>query len=934
MFFCRHHLLRAPVQRHFAALAISRNSSRLAALSASHIRPRHAGLSRTTSSLPPRSSGDPSSQDTQSTSQPEDEHGLSTDTSEPPPQSSSSQLPASSGVAGAEAEQQDSPEPLTEPPATESPTSTTSETESTKEHPPARDPLPDDPIEAYLIVRSRGEPALIAYGSERYIKAIWRAVHEKRSDVLFSLVEDAIHITDVRDGKTRGRIVIEVLFQTLSVTPTLRMEHVLSLLRCLQRNGQARYLRTSIRTTLAWWLSRLPPDERDGEILDILVPLLLEKMGPLTNTSVIKAPWASSSLESTDEGTGVPRVLWPLFQIAVRLVLLGRRTQASELLAHLVNRQCIHPEAITATDLSSLDLLYVVLSVSVRTCMRFGWFTRASSLLNSAVHHQEKISPPMGQLIEDWLTMALDRPRDQDLKMAASMMILIFQRATEDYVLSSQCLLDFYDTAIEKEPELVQVVYGHSREVQHHSYPPPRDTTLVRMTEFFDSKSHNVHLARVLATQVMDEHISLLPQVRPRFIMHVARLGFSTQARALWERFATGEDGIYIYGHAPLMLRMVSLFMRNAKYMRWRLTKKQHAGKRVDRDGENLERWLSDDQKDSYTTTSQPKRRTGAEDDPQPPDMLYSTPPPHARPSSATSRVDYRPETPPYGFPDLSEQELLEREEDYRRFAGRVFDAFYEAMLPLETAEHYNINAIVRGSLIVERGTMPMDVLLFMKQRKLKMDMRDVNVALSAIAKYNARKGAEYIERLVEHGLQPDAVSFGTVIHWAARRRQGALVQSLIRRAAELGCKTLDYKTLSSLLHTAVRGGLLEDDSPDAVLEFAEQTLDSMLEQRVIPTPRVAHNALIAALRAEQPLKAYQFWQRYMKNSVEWTDPQQERIRSVLKQKIEEHQRVGWLNARKAHVMLLDLNDPDLSFSGPRFGGPKSQRTTDAQRKG
>ncbi|KAL7280200.1 hypothetical protein ACG7TL_006619 [Trametes sanguinea] len=903
---------------------------------------RHAELSRAKSSLPPRSTGDLSSSDTRSASQAEGERESSTDTSGRYPQSNDSQPPATTGAASTEVEKQDPSVPFTESSASESPPSPLSQTGSMEERRSKRDPLPEDPIQAYLLTRSRGEEALCRFSSDDYIKAIWRSVHTQQADVLLSLVEDAIRITDVRNSKVRGRIVIEVLFQTLSVSRTLRIEHVLSLLRCLKRNNQARFLMTSTRTTLAWWLSKQPMDERDGEALEILMPLLVEKLGALANTDLIKSDWASHSLESTDDGVAVPRILWPLFQLAMRLVLLDRRTQASELLTHLVNRQCIDPDAIAATDLSSLDLLYVVLSVTVRTCMKFGWFTRASALLNMAVPRQEKISRPLGLLIEDWLTRALDRPRAQDLKMIASMFIIIFQRATEDYVLPSNYLLNFYDAAIESEPELAQTVYGYSREAQHHSYPPPRETTLLRMMEHFDSKARNVHLARVLATQVVDENISLPPSIRARFIMHVAVLGFATQARALWEQYSTGEDALYVSAHSKLMLRMISLFVRNANYIRWRLYRRR-VMRESEAHGENLEEWPWDDRDDFDDTTSQPTRPSDAEDDYPASDVLssHSTPSPDAPPSSARKPYDppmhpgSGPESPSYGFPELSDDQLQEREADFRRFADRVFDAFYQTKLPLEKTDHYTITTIARGAAIVERGTLPMDILLVMKQRKMKMDMRDVNVALSVIAKFDPMKAADYIQRMIDTGLQPDVVSFGTVIHWAARRREGALVQSLVRRASEHGFKTLDYKTLSSLLHTAVRGGLLEDSSPEALLEFAEQTVDSMLEQRVVPTPRVARNALIAALRAEQPEKAYQFWQLYMKGNLNWMDAHHQRVRHILRRKIQRHLKVGWLDSRKAHVMLLDLNDPDVSpYSVPRLGGPNNQRTADAQRKG
>ncbi|KAI8978846.1 hypothetical protein BD414DRAFT_466024 [Trametes punicea] len=916
MFFCRHFLLRAPAQRHFASLLTTRNSSCLFASIHKSPLPGHVNYSRTAAPLP-RDSDAPNGSDQDTASTPT------------PIQPSETTINPPSTTSGASTEKR-------------KPTSSACSNSSTQLLSPATSQDGADPVADYLAVRSRGQDALMTSPSELFARAIWRCVHDNMSEHFPSFVQDAILITDVRPSKIRGRIVIEILLSTMNVRRMLSRTDIIALLRCLERNRQLRFLRSTIRILLARHLAKVPLDEQlDRDILVLLVPLLLEKLETLTDKHLFTREWASTDeLESTDRGVAVPRVLWPLYQIALRLALIGLRPEASELLAKLVDRQCIDPQAINATDLSSTNFVYVMLSVFVRTCLKYGWFSRATKLLLTAAPREEKISRPFAQLIEDWMVSALTKPRQNDLENAASLIILLFQRA-EDHVLSSKLLLDFYDAALELGlPELAQTVYGHSRDVKHHSYPTPRDLTLLRMMVHFHTKSHNIHLARVLARQVVDEKIPLHPSVRAPFIAHVAVLGFATEARTLWERYSTGRDALYVVANGKTMLRMTSLFMRSADQVA------QAAAKRGPSNGsatrrENRDDKLSDDQHQTPAADG--------EDDPpasDAPDSL-STPPPHhslsseQQPLNASAHPEVGiEELGTRGFDALTYSELLEREADLRRFADRVFDMFYQTKLPLERAAHYDLNTLARGASVVRRESLTMDIFLFMKKHDIRMDMRDVNVALGVLAKSDPVTGAKYIERMIESGLHPDAVSFGTVIHWAAQHGDARLVKSLIERGRESGVADLSFKTLSSLLHAAVQGKLSGDKPPAARLQYAEEIVETMLMQGSIPTPNVARDCITAALHAQDPAKAYEFWKRYIKGKVEWEDSAHDRLRELIMNQVRAHTKRRWLEREQAQVMLYDLGTPeDVPFVmarhrvSPGFQGA-TQPKSDEKAKG
>ncbi|KAI0326879.1 hypothetical protein GY45DRAFT_52283 [Cubamyces sp. BRFM 1775] len=914
MFFCRHHLLRAPAQRHFATLITTRNASRQLVLPHSHPRLGHVQPSRVSSSHSPTTPA---------------ASAISTE-----PESARHTLPAT------EPEPPDlvPDSPHAEPTIreeTEAETEVEAEAEGGK---PAQllaraekimernKKVKDDPIGMYLEARAMGPEALKGYAGEYFASAIWRAAHKVMPDHFRMLVQDAILVTDERESKIRGRNIIESLFRTLAFRKLLSKEDILALLQCLERNKQLSYTSTANRLLLARYITSNPSDAKtDQELIRLMVPLLIEKLRKISQVQPRNGKRSpSESIEATSTGIFVPRALWPLLQMLVRLALLDSRTEASALLAQLADRQYIHADAIQATDLSSTDYAYIVLSVTVQTCMLYGWFARASELLLGAASLQPKLSNSFAKLMQDWLVRALNDPRHIDLQQAASAMVLLFRRA-EDYVLPHQLLWKFYEYARELEaPELAQTVYGHSRRVKHHAYPPPRDETLLWMMEHFERESRNVHFARVLANHVIDENITLPVTMRAPFIAQTAVLGFATQARTLWERYAVGRDARAVTGNSKAMLRMTSLFMRNADLVA------NEAAKRVQSSGsaahrENLDDSASDDQADVGQATLQRTAPTDAEEDDHPASDApsthsTSTPPPQPPPGPGRPQPHDVASAPPEheteereqeGFDALTYPELLEREADFRRFAGRVFDAYYETKLPLERARHFDLNSLARGANIVGRVDLCMSVFLHMRERNIKFDIRDVNVGLGTIAKANPVSGAEYIKRLARSGIQPDAVSFGTVIHCAVQHGDGRLVKQLIRQARVLGIEDMSFKTLGSLLHATVTGKLSSDASPREQLAFAENIVSRMLDQGVQPTPRVAWDCVITALRADDPVKAHRFWQVYLKRNTEWADAVQVRLRQRIAKDIITHVKMGWLEARKAQVMLFELGHGD-----------------------
>ncbi|OBZ68851.1 hypothetical protein A0H81_11065 [Grifola frondosa] len=366
----------------------------------------------------------------------------------------------------------------------------------------------------------------------------------------------------------RGRMPSVKILKSLKKRRCISKAQVLSLLQTLQDTDQLRFVDHDDRVNIVRAITNYPPDdELDGPLYELLSQLLTEML------SKHEAP-PKDPASPLQEGEDIPAFLWPLFVIVRRLALLGRQQVASDTFSALVKRKYIHPEAIRRTDLKSRDFSYIVLSTLVRTCMLWGWFQRASFLLIPALAAAKDISRPFGELAAHWAYALLEVPSDPDLTNCASVLIQLMNYAPT-YRLPDTLLQEFYAAAQRaRAPELAQAVYAAARAdavVARHPYLPPRGPPLLWLMQHLQESAKNVHLARVLAKHVVDENAPVSLHARAPFVAAVAQLGFATQARALWERYAAGVNAVVVVGNAATMLRLVSLFTHMAQRAEWAL---------------------------------------------------------------------------------------------------------------------------------------------------------------------------------------------------------------------------------------------------------------------------------------------------------------------------------------------------------------------------
>ena len=245
---------------------------------------------------------------------------------------------------------------------------------------------------------------------------------------------------------------------------------------------------------------------------------------------------------------------------------------------------------------------------------------------------------------------------------------------------------------------------------------------------------------------------------------------------------------------------------------------------------------------------------------------------------------------------------------EFLDFAERVFNAFRRSRAPLERAHHWELNALARASFILGRLEYGLQVFKLMFRMRYIPDLRDINVAVSILAEHNPTAGANIIERMVRMGIEPDAVTFGSVIHHAIIHGDMPLTTSLIRRARDLGVSGLSYKTVGTLIRAAAT--VPDEDgrlSPRAQLRNTTELVDTLLLARRVPSPNMGRDCVRVALRADDPSAAFRFWQLLMKDKAEWGDESQARTRQMIARRIRTHYNEGQLDEATARSMLYEL---------------------------
>jgi hypothetical protein len=390
---------------------------------------------------------------------------------------------------------------------------------------------------------------------------------------------------------------------------------------------------------------------------------------------------------------------------------------------------------------------------------------------------------------------------------------------------------------------------------------------------------------------------------RARFVALVAENGFGTQARTLWMHYASEQGRNAIVGNSTLMLRMVSLF-KNLVKMEERKTKVEEE-KQQNQEDEEDEEGLSDKGDEDTPPLSSSSVDVGT---------ITGASAPRSRPCSSPIPSLPRTATPA----PLTLEDRRRRIADYHEFAIRIIALFREAKQPLSRATHLDLNALARAYFIRGDVAAGFNALRYLLRRQEIPDVVDLNIVLATLAEFDPHAAAGVIERMVERGLNPSAVTFGTVIHHALEKRDTRLANELVVKARQLGVMKFDSKTVSAMLLASVRTAAderTEEDGGETTSRFelrmnlsrAYAIVKSMTRADFVATPGTGQRCVAAALRAELPMLAFKFWMLLVRDKAEWADAEQVQERRALARAIFKHCRAGRLDVGSGTRMLAQL---------------------------
>lgn len=572
------------------------------------------------------------------------------------------------------------------------------------------------------------------------------------------------------------------------------------------------------------------------------------------------------------------QIVWELFKIIRKLLDLQRPDDVMPIFQNLANSGFV-PEA-AMQDLPKDEFAPIVLTVILRCCLEWKWYTRAAYVLLNTPQWDKSRSVAFDSAVAAVVEHVLLSEEEPQPNLASAIVVRILNNPNV-IVLSDHTLSRFYDL-MEKynQPQFAEAVYRLTQSPQIkalHVYPPPRGKALPWLLESVVAKK-NAHTARLLVTHVVDADEPIPPLSRRLFVSNAAEMGFLGPARTLWERF-NSEPSIRADGN--IMMRLVSAFANRTLRLQVRM--------------EASNRPHPTETSSSVLVSNAQAKAAASGDAASPEDVIVN-------------ELDVDVSNSNEALEDEHETRTLQEQiDDHRAFADLVVQAFRTAHEPLIRAAHHDLNALARAYMILGRVEDGFEVLRNIVERKEVPDVHDANVALSALSAVSPARAARMIDRMVAMGLHPDAVSFGTVIHRAVLKGDVALVTALILRARQLNIRHLSYKTVGTLIRACVAAPEGEGQPDKTQLENAKDLVDSLIDADFVPSPAMGSDCVTAALRARDPAMAFRFWKLLVKDKVEWQDGKRQAERERIAQEVRRHWAAGWLDENRARVMLYEL---------------------------
>ncbi|KIL67869.1 hypothetical protein M378DRAFT_122067 [Amanita muscaria Koide BX008] len=528
-----------------------------------------------------------------------------------------------------------------------------------------------------------------------------------------------------------------------------------------------------------------------------------------------------------------PALVHTALLFTFKLVTSSENHFATELFHILYQRGFIPSGLIHDNIAAQNDSNAVIPSSLIRTSIHWGWRPLAVKMLL----HLLRISQPDNQLVFELAVDTSYALLNPSIKQDVRSLTPLFREMHRLAPIPATLVRQFYNSTAEHMlGEEAAAFYSFSRSpdvMKQHQYPAPQGMALTWLMHHLATASKKTYLSRILAAEVVESNLLLVPQFRARFICLTASMGYSSLARELWSQYSFGKDKHLVIGNSALMLRMTSLY---AYLIRRTNQKLQHAN--------------NDEQRELLASQLQ----------------------------------------------------------DLVAFRDFVLWSYRKQHGSLKEAPHNVITSLARACFIVGKVTEGLDAFKVLLKRKELPDMYDVNVILSAIAQRHPRSAASIVKQIKERGIQPDAVCYATVMHFAHMHNDKQLVLQMMHHLRGLDRKQLSLKSVAALIRMSL--AFTVDGTKASRHQILQDVMDIIMkltENKFLASPQTGKYLVITSLREDDPVMAYRFWYLLLREGADWKDTEQVYQRRLVSHRIRLHCSLGRLKREDAEPMLRRL---------------------------
>ena len=205
--------------------------------------------------------------------------------------------------------------------------------------------------------------------------------------------------------------------------------------------------------------------------------------------------------------------------------------------------------------------------------------------------------------------------------------------------------------------------------------------------------------------------------------------------------------------------------------------------------------------------------------------------------------------------------------DDISIFADKVLRAYITRHEPLFEADHIVLTTLARAHFVLGNVSEGFHCFRILLRRFVKPDIVDLNVGLTALAEYEPRAAAAFVATMVHYDVQPNEITFSTIIHHAMMKDDLDLCTEIALQMKETLAPGPNFQPFYSMASASVVERT--DDSPQRQLTRLKTVLKVLRIMNYPPNRFIMHpevgQSLIRACLPHYPEVAFEFWKHVSK---------------------------------------------------------------------